>query len=1104
MKNLAKFSVDRAITVFMAVILVIVFGVVSYSRLSTDLFPSMNIPVSIVVTTYIGASPDEVEEVVTKPLEEVLSTTTNISTVTSNSQENVSIIILEFGSDANMDSAVIEMRENLDMVLSQLPDQVGNPMIIKINPDMMPIIQFSASAEGMTQLELTEYVNEEVLPQLERLSGVASVDMSGGYESEVRLVLDEVEVASIDAQYVAMQMMQNPLLDEEDAMHFDKEFISNILKAQNFAFPIGYLNIEGSNYLVRVGDDFGTVAELEDLILFDLSPMMEPVTLADILLPDGDGEVIRYINANEREYSKLNGNAAISVTIQKSSNFATTDVTKEVLALLDDISADEEVDFTILLDQGEYIEQATGGVTTNLMWGALLAMLVLAVFLRSARATLIVALAIPISLMFAIVLIYLSGITLNIVSLGGLALGIGMLVDNSIVVMENIFRLKKDGASNREAAIKGTQQVSGAIIASTITTIAVFLPIIFIEGFIKEIFIQMALTIAFSLFASLMIALTLVPAISSKILKENGERSEDEKPVEENKFKKGYEKLFKLAMKFKIFIIAGVVVLFFGSIGLSLQNGFEYFPESDEGQINVSIENPNVNPYSYEEFITMLDEFTAEVMDEFDDVETVGVTLGSLQNMFLGVSNSDSASASIILSDDREMSTSEIMAEIHNLLAENYPRVEFTVSGSQQQTSMLTGEGIQIQLQGFSLEDLQTEAGNIVTLLQDVDGLIDIDSGVGKESLEYKITVRKDDAAALFLNNAMILGQVAEAFAHESVVTTINEKGSLYDIYIYDSNSIDNTVEISESEIAGLLIMTPMGVQVPLSSVADIAPDWGPTTINRVNGSRTLTVTAGFADGVNVTDVSNAVKDILEDQYIAPEGYTYEILGEQEEVMEAVMVLVLAMGLAVLLIYMIMASQFQSLTYPFIIMFTIPLAFTGGFAILWLTNMTVSVVAIIGLIILVGVVVNNGIVLVDYTNQLREKGMGVKEALLEAGKTRLRPIVMTALTTILALSTMALGIGEGAEMMQPMAVTTIGGLLYATVLTLFLVPIMYYLVTEYGKQIFGFGGAALFLAVGIALIPFGFVLIGIVVILVALGIGVLTYFLLRDRSEIYE
>ena len=1131
MKNLASYAVNRAITVFMVVIIFVVFGVVSYTRLSTDLLPSMNIPFAVVVTPYIGASPEEIEEVVSEPIESTLATTTNVSTITSMSNENVSVLILEFNTDANMDSAVIEMRENLDMVTSNLPDEVGNPMIIKLNPDLMPIMQLSVSKEGLSQQELTLYVEEEVLPNIERVPGVASVSVSGAYESEVHVVLDDEELDALNTElegiYDAMSV------PEESRLAIDKELISDILMAQNFEFPVGYVDDQGVSYLVRVGDEFDTVDEIQDLILFDMStaltamvnqllvdlfgvtleeappavlenPIVAPLLASSFMEPVYLSEVatVDYVNANEKEYSKINGENAITFTVQKSASFATTDVTNEVLSVIAGLEETDQTDFTVLLDQGEYIEQATGTVGTNLLIGAALAVLVLLVFLRSIRATSIVAVAIPISLLFAIVLIYLAGITLNIVSLGGLALGIGMLVDNSIVVMENIFRMKKLGYTNKEAAIQGTSQVGGAIVASTITTIAVFVPIIFIEGFIKEIFMQMALTIAFSLSASLVVALTVVPAISSKILKESQSEAEVNLKIREPKYKVFYGKVIKGALKAKYAVLFVVLVLFAGSVGLSISNGFEYLPASDEGQLAVSVMNPVSNPISEDEFFAVLDRFSAE-FSEHEDVETIGITMGSMQGAFIGFSSSDEASISVLLKDGRKMSTVEFETYLDNKMAEDYSEIEYSISGSQQQTAMLTGSGIQVEIHGYDLIELKNQALEVAALLEDVDGIKEVDSGVGKEADEFKITVDKDIAASYNIFTAQVLGVVAETIAPESMVTQITVEGTIYDIFVYDQYSNTDETEYSVEDIENIIVGMDFlsGIPITVGQVATVTVEKGLSSITHVDGTRTITVTAEYEEGSNMTVVAQNVKDELAD-YDMPDGYSYIVLGEDEEVMEAVEVLGLAIALAIALIYMIMASQFQSLKYPFIIMFTIPLAFTGGFAILWFAGMKVSVVALIGLIILVGVVVNNGIVLVDYINQLRAQGKDLTEALIEAGKTRFRPIVMTALTTILALLAMAFGYGEGAEMMQPMAVTTIGGLLYATILTLFVVPIMYQLVTLHGKYIFGFGLAlVLFAAAGAAF----FFLQSLPLLIGGIVLGVITIvlvFVIKPKQEI--
>jgi multidrug efflux pump subunit AcrB len=1103
MKNLAKFSVEKAITVFMAVIIVALFGVVSFTRITTDLFPNMNIPVSIVITPYFGASPTEVESMVTQPLEEVLSTTSNIKSVRSVSQENMSLMILEFEGDTNMDSALIEMRENLDMVLGQLPDEVGNPMIIKIDPNMMPIMNFSISKDGMNQQELTEFVESEILHQLERVSGVASITISGQYSSEIQVILDDDQLAFYDSMVPDGTMIPNSEGEMVDLV-IDRSFVTGIMNLQNFGFPVGYANVEGVNYLVRVGDEFKNLDEVKSMVIFDPSQFMAglpAVTLEDVAS-------VNFVNAEDKQYSKVNGNNSITVSVQKSSSAATTDVTKDINELLKVLGAEEDVDFTILIDQGEYINQSTGSVVNNLLIGGLLAVLVLFLFLRNLRATFIVGVAIPISLLFAIVMIYLSGITLNIVSLGGLALGIGMLVDNSIVVMENIFRLKKQGLSNKEAAIKGTAQVGGAITASTLTTISVFLPIIFIEGFIKEIFMQMAMTIAFSLSASLLIALTLVPSISSKVLKENVEIKENDDKVI-NKFKGMYEKVFNFSFKFKYIILPVVLILFLLSIVLSTSKGFEYFPESDEGQISITVTNPVKDSLSFDDFVLILDEIGADLV-AYDDSDTVGITLGGSQMSFLGVQDSNSATVSVILKSDRSMTTKEVQADIEDMMLEDYPEVEAIVSGGQDMTSAMTGSGFQVVLTGYDLDILKAEATKIADILGTVEGLESIDNGVGKEADELKITVDKAEGMKYNITNAQVMGVVAGTLKTEEATTTLTMNGNLYEIYVYDMYSnyeeVEYTVEQIENLVVGMTMVEVGGIPTPMpvtvGQVASVEITKGFSTINRENGSRTLTITAEFEEGYNGSLVATDAEKALE-AYNAPFGYEIDIQGANEEIMEAMEVLLLAVALGVVLIYMIMASQFQSLTYPFIIMFTIPLAFTGGFLILWISGMAVSIVALIGLIVLTGVVVNNGIVLVDYANQLRAEGYNVKDALLEAGKTRLRPIVMTALTTILALTTMALGIGEGAEMMQPMAVTTIGGLIYATALTLIVVPIMYYLVTKKGRLIFSLLGAMVALAGAIAgFIFLESVLILIVGIVLFVGLAALAFIPIGKRVEV--
>ena len=1071
MKQLAKFSVDRAITVFMAVFIVIIFGVVSFTNLTTDLFPSLNIPYSVVLTTYPGASPIEVEDQITTPLEETLATTTNIKELQSISQENVSIIILEFNTDTNMDSAVIEMRESLDLLGSSLPEMAGDPMIIKLNPDLLPIMQVSVTKEGFTQHELTQYVETEILPQLERVAGVASVSVSGAYESEIQVVLDEAAIAIVNDNLE--QVYDDLGVPSANQLLLDKELISNLLMAQNFEFPVGYANVEGIDYLVRVGDEFDSLQGVKDLLIFNVSglPGLDPIQLS----VDDIAEVT-FVNANDKEYSKVNGENAISISIQKNSEFATTDVTDELNAVMATLmEGDENLAFTVLLDQGEYINQATGNVLENLLYGAILAIIVLIVFLRSARATLTVAVAIPISLMFAIVLIYFTGITLNIVSLAGLALGLGMLVDNSIVVIENIFRMKKEGRSNRDAAIEGTKQVASAITASTITTISVFLPVVFIEGFIREIFFEMAMTIAYSLSASLIIALTLVPAISSKVFKDDEGQTKTQDDGEPW-YKRAYEATFRFAMKWRFIVLGAVLLLFGGAIALALTNGFEYFPPSDEGQLTVSISNPTDAPLSYDEFVTRLDNISTDFL-ALEDVEVVGISLGSLQGMMFGLSSGNNATANVVLREDRTNTTLEMQAILEDLLDDEYADIDYDITGAQQETDILTGSGLQVRITGYDLDTLKQKAEELTALIEAVEGVEAVDSGIGVPADEIKITVDKAAAMSFGLTTAQVTGTVAEFLAGEDVTTTLNIEGDLYDLYVYDSDSnygdTEYTLADLENLVIGLNFLDPSEL-IRVRDVATVQTIEGFSSIDHFNGVRSVTVSAEFDEDYNSTFVARDIEAAIAD-FELPDGYQQELLGENEEIMEALSTMILATILGVILIYMVMAAQFQNLTYPFIIMITLPLAFTGGFLILFFAGMTVSVVAAIGFVVLTGVVVNNGIVLVDYTNQLREQGLEVFDALLEAGKTRLRPIIMTASTTILALSTMAIGVGQGAEIIQPMAVTTIGGLFYATILTLLVVPIMYLILTRHAKPIMLSAGILFTIAGGIgAYLYFGF------------------------------
>ncbi len=1067
MKQLVRFSVEKLVTIIMVVLAVVVFGVVSFNRLTTDLFPDVNIPFAVVLTTYPGATPDEVEQEVSVPLEEVFSTTANVNEMTTQSQENFSMVMLEFEQDADMDTALVDMREAINQAVDNLPDEASNPAIMRLNPEMLPVMNFSVSYEGKDIEELTEWVDDTLRPRIERISGVGNVGISGGYESEVRVTLDQEKIDEANDEIATLLELagQEDLIDE---VQMDKEFISNVLMAQNFAFPAGFVDVGGTEYMVRVGDDIEDLDELRNLKIFGPEAPGVPLQIPNYRVEDL--AEVDFAEAGERRYSKVDGQDAITVNIQRSSGYATTEVTEEVHQALDELQEEEAFTITTLLDQGEYINMATSNVLQNLIIGGLLAIAVLLVFLRSIKMTFIVGVAIPISLTAAIIMIYLAGITLNIVSLGGLALGIGMLVDNSIVVIENIFRMKREGATNKDASIHGAQQVAGAIFASTLTTVSVFLPIMFIEDFIREIFFQLALTITFSLLASLLIALTFVPTVATRIMSgadtSGLRKTPDRKPFIET-IKNLYGRILHRLFKLKPIVLGGVLVLFGLTFFLAISRGFEFFPPTDEGTVRVTLEPDPEDPIDFETFTDYLDQFHEDVR-AFEDVESVGITLGGDMAMlgFTGAGGGESATANIVLREDREQSTVEVADAIAALLEADYDRFESEVTGTETDASALIGEGIQIQLKGTDLDVLREEALKVADELEDIDGLRNIDPGLGRPQQEVRVSVDKDVAMSKGLTVAQVLEAVSDYLEGPRSATSIRMDGRSFDVYVYDEEETRRTAVADLDELRALEIGEDFlsGDAITLDSVADVNYDAGFQRITRVDGARSVTVSADYETGVNTTRVAREVEDTME-AYDLPGGYAYETLGEDEEIQAAIDTLLLVGALGIMLVYMVMASQFQSFAYPLIIMVTIPLAFTGGFGILYLSGNPVSIVAIIGLIILAGVVVNNGIVLVDYINQLRARGYALQDAIIEAGKIRLRPIFMTAITTILALTVLAIGIGEGTELTQPMALTAIGGLVYATFLTIFVVPIMYDVLTRYNR---------ITLAASVVLIGLGF------------------------------
>ncbi|MBE5883029.1 MAG: acriflavin resistance protein [Lachnospiraceae bacterium] len=1351
---ISKFSVKKPYTVLVGVILVIVLGVVSFMKMTTDLLPSISLPYVIVMTTYPGASPETVETVVTQPVEASMATVSNIESVSSISSENYSMVILEFSQSADMNAASLEIRESLDQIKSYWDDSIGNPIIIKMNPDMLPVMIAAVGVEGMDNGDISTYVSDEIIPDLESVEGVASVSATGLLEESVNIIIREDKVnainekvfAAIDdkmkeaeeelaegkqtledsrkeitdgkqelangqielndgkqkledgkqelqdtqadtaaqlaaaktqlltakadleatkmqmstslatagqlhnsikeidllttapttyttafmsmqgsvsggdaegaAKYkaqiealknsylgsniyktIAAQMSADPMMgrmisalaeadwtneiaqstvvtpalagiayaagsepmasmlnkaDLENALNaqtngmgyeayakvvestiatLDEQLvkvnaglvevekgqltaaiefanastqislgeyqmglaqsqldsakeqlesgleqlddaeqqvldgeeqlaeakkdayaqadmneiltvdtIKGLLTAQNFAMPAGYVTEDGVDYLVRVGDKPETVDELKALPLMDMHMEGVPVItlgdVADVFYTDNSAEI----------YTNVDGSPGVMLTMQKQTGYSTgvvSDLLEERFEKL--MTQNEGLTIIPLMDQGIFIDLVMDSIISNVLFGGALAILILILFLRDLRPTFVIACSIPISLVTAIVCMYFSGVTLNVISLSGLALGIGMLVDNSIVVIENIYRLRSEGYSMREAAMEGAREVAGAIMASTLTTICVFLPIVFTEGITRQLFVDMGLTIAYSLLASLVIALTVVPAMSSKMLTKTKSRKEGKLFTGLVNF---YEKVLKLSLRVKPLVYVLVVLLLVISIAAAFTNGTAFMSDMDSTQLTVNVQ---LDEEATLQETGVLTDKVVEAILEIEDVQNVGaMSSTSSTSMLSGQSGSSNATTIYVLAKEDKTMTNE---EIADIIKEKTAGLdaEITVEASSMDMSAMGGSGISIQVQGRDLDGLRAVAGDVASIIETVEGTAAVNDGLGESDEELRIIINREKAANYGLTVAQVFTQISARLAEASSATTLVAADKDYNVYISDDKNTQLTRELVKDLKVNGTDENGKAVKVALSDIAEFESALSLQSINRSDQVRYVSVSAAIAEGYNVGLVSADVEEALKD-YPVPEGYKLVFSGENEMIVDAMEQVMLMLVLALVFMYLIMVAQFQSLLSPFIIMFTVPLAFTGGFMGLFISNSEVSVIAMIGFVMLAGIIVNNGIVIIDYMNQLREGGMEKKEAIITAGRTRLRPVLMTALTTILALCTMVFSNDMGAEMAKPMAVVTIGGLLYGTLLTLVVIPCIYDNFADIGRK----------------------------------------------------
>ena len=1015
--NLSDIAIKRPITTFMVFIAILMIGVFSLSRLAIDLMPDVEFPSLSVSVSYSGASPKEIETLITEPIERTVSTVQNVEEVRATSSEGSSSVRVSFAWGTDMTEAASDLRERVARVKGMLPEDASEPRVWKFDASSMPII-FLGLSGNMPPDKLRKYAEDEIQYRLEQIEGVAAVDVRGGLEREIH-----VDVNRSKLEAVGLSFSQ----------------ITSALRNENLNKPGGYLETERTELLLRTSGQYTSIAQIADTVVGHQSGA--PIYLNQVAdVKDSFKE--------RRSETRLKGEAGISIMIQKQPGENTVKISDRVLKRLESINRTlpPGMELFVTRDSAEFIRNSITQIQQTAILGGILAVLILFVFLRNIRSTLIISVAIPIAVVSTFILMNFAGLTLNMMSLGGIALGIGMLLDNAIVVLENIFRHRERGEEANQAASIGTKEVSAAIIASTLTTLCVFLPLLFATSGMQGIFFsQLAYTVSFALVASLFVALTLIPVMSAKFLHINSTSEKRETTL--SRFKqtiaRGFDALndkyrdalgWTLNHRLSVMVIGPLVLLL--ALALTPILGTELMPEVDEGNISISVRLPVGTKFQITDALTK--SLEKVVQDSVPERDTMRTSVGG--GRWFGGSSTHTASISIDLVDQkkRQRSTDEVISDLRRKLT-GIPdaRIWITSRGSMM-THILGGreERIEVDVRGHDLEAGAILAEQVKEIIESVEGTVNVRVSREEGKPELTVLVDRDKASTLGLNLSTVANTLNVGLTG-TVATLYREAGDEFDVRVRlkeeDRLSLDN--------VKTFFLKTGGNSTVSLSNIAQIQEREGPIAIQRRDQERIITVSASTA-GRDFGSIASEINEKLVSLNV-PEGFTVLFAGEQEEQQEAFRGLIFALMLAVALVYMVMASQFESLLHPFVIMFSIPFAAIGVILILFLTGTNVSITVFIGAIMLAGIVVNNAIVLVDYINLMRREGMDMREAILEGGRRRLRPILMTTLTTVFALAPMSLGIGAGAEMQTPMARTVIGGLTIASLFTLFFIPTLY-------------------------------------------------------------
>lgn len=1016
--NIADFCLKHKVTTIMAYVLIVVFGIMGFTSLPLALMPDIELPMAVVYTTYSNAGPQEVENMVTKTIESACASVSGMDEIQSLSSEGSSMVMVTFADGTDMDEAMVDLRDRIDRVKGFLPEDADAPMAMTIDVDAMPVV--TVGLKGADLAELQAIAEDDIQPALERIDGVASVDIAGGYENEIAIDTDADRLAGYGLSV---------------------SYIAQMLAAENIALPAGEVQSGDQSFSVRADGEFSSVSDIANtLIPLPTGGTVRLSEVADVYVAPKEQTAI----------AKIGGEPCITISVNKQSDTNTLQVAERAKDALDEVTAlQPTLDWSLLMDQSDMINMTVDSVIQNIVFGVLLAAIVLFVFLRDWGATAVISMSMPICIISVFLIMQVFDITMNMMSLGGIAMGVGMIVDNSIVVLENIFHYRSDGCDRFTSCVEGTKEVALSISASTLTTVAVFLPIGLSGGLSGMMFREFCITICSLLLASLLIALTLVPVLCYALLDRGGKHRmrmpDTGHDIADRPLMRKYKELLAhfITHRKKAIIISGaMIVAFLGSIAIA---GVELMPQMDESMVAIGVEMPVGS--DLEDVSAMADRAVDIALEQVPEIESIYYSTGGASMSTTSTANSASITVNLVDKSDRDRTSQQVADDLRPYM-QDLAGAEISVeaSGTMDMSSM-TGDAISVTLRGDDYDKLSQTAEQLAGQLAALPGAIEVSSSASDQVPEVEITLNRANASRFGLTAATI-GQAVRGELSGQTATQLKVNGEEITVTVRG----DSRAETSIDALKSVMIPTQTGGSVPLSLVANVDTVLAPQSINRLNQSRTVTITGGADDTVSTAEMSQAVQGVL-DTFELPDGITYETGGEMEEMINTFTQLAYALVVALGLVYFVLASQFESFVMPVIIMTILPIGLLGSLFTLPLTGNKISMVAFIGVIMLAGTVVNSSIVLIDYMNIRRKRGEDKDTAILNACPRRVRPVLMTTLTTVLGLLPMVFSNGEGAEMMRPMAIVMITGMVVSTIVTLLFTPVYYSLIDSLTQRV---------------------------------------------------